>query len=359
MARDIKHRLLETKHLHIRPESLLADVLNAYRDDASLEKHMISVCFQHHASQENGCMQSDDQTDPSTIFAMFWEEAFRIHFTGTHHLVPLLDPSSSNDFFQICGRILVHGLVLGNYFPVRFSPACLAALVTESCSDQLALTSFYQVLSDSEKDVLETAIVELKSGAENYSSKIERCVKVVLGSYGCKNIPDSFELDAAMISIAKTFLLYQPHWSLCQLRVGMSTAGFGLAEISENDIIQLYQYLTPSVPTILQRVSYQSEEPSSKSEEKVKVFFEQYLHKISRNRLQKFLQQWTGFDCTCVPKLTVKLTSNESASLFSPKDHTIHLPQACASLQELSQVFEDHNITTIDSESKNTWEYTL
>jgi hypothetical protein len=358
MARDIKRRLKETKHLHIRPESLLIDLLNAYREDSALEKHKISICFQLHASQENGCMQPDDQINPSTLFAMFWEEAFRIHFTGTHHLVPLLDPSSSNDFFQVCGRILVHGLVLGNYFPVRFSPACLAALVTESCSDQLSLTSFYQVMSDSEKDVLETAIVELKSGAEHYSPKIERCVKVVLGSYGCKNIPDSFELDAAMISIAKTFLLYQPHWSLCQLRVGMSAAGFELAEISESDIIQLYQQLTPSVPTILQRVSYHSEEPDSKSEEKVKVLFEQYLHKISRNKLLKFLQQWSGFDCTCVPKLTVKLTSDESVSVFSPRDHTVHLPQACTSIQELSQVFEEH-ITAIDSESKSTWEYTL
>ncbi|XP_045197448.2 uncharacterized protein LOC123552120 [Mercenaria mercenaria] len=357
MARDMRQHLKETKHIHIRPDSLFTDILNAYREDTSLEKHKISVCFQPHNSRENGCVQNDDRMEPSTVFVSFWEEAFRNHFTGTHHLVPLLDPSSSNDFFQICGRILVHGLVFGNYFPIRFSPACLAALVTESCSDQLALTSFYQAMSESEKDVLETAIAELKSGAENYSAKIERCVKVVLGSYGCKNIPESFELDAAMISIAKTYLLYQPHWSLCQVRAGMSAAGFDLAELGEEDVIQLYQHLTPSVPTILQRVCYHPAE-SSKSEDKVKVFFEQYLHKISRNALQKFLQQWCGFDCLCVRKLTVKFTDDESVSVFTPKDNTVHLPQACTSLQEMSQVFEIH-VPTITTESRNAWEYTL
>lgn len=356
----MRHNLKETKQIHIRPESLFSDFLNAYREDDMLEKHKMSVGFQSTNTNDTACSEHADVIENGTVFVMFWEEAFRKHFTGTHHLVPVLEPSSANDFFRICGRILVHGLVLENYFPVRFSPACLAALVTESCSDQLAISSFYQVMSESEKDVLEVAISELRAGAENYSAKIERCVKVVLGSYGCKNIPDSFELDAAITNIAKTFLLYQPHWSLCQLRAGMAAAGFKDEEISEEDIIQLYQILTPSVPTVLERVHYEKPdaESSGKSEDRVKLFFEQYLHKISRLSLQKLLQQWCGFDCLCISKLTVKFTEEESGTLFTTKDRTLHLPRACTSLKELSQVFEI-NFPAINIESKNTWEYTL
>lgn len=352
----MKSRLNDTKHIHVRPDSLFTDFLNAYRDDTTLEQHNLSVCLQAHSLHDNACSEHDTHIETGTVFVTFWEEAFRKHFTGNNHMVPVLDPSSANDFFKICGRILVHGLVLENYFPVRLSPACLAMSVTEGCSVHLLLTSFYQVMYEAEKDVLEVAMAELRSGAEHFSGKIERCVKIVLGSYGFKNIPAPFELDAAMTGIARMFILYQPHWSLCQLRAGMIDAGLDIAEICEEDVLQLYQILAPTVSTLLQRVHYTSpcESTLITNVDKVKSFFEEYLHKMSKPSLLKLLQQWCGYDCLCIPKLTVRFADDDSDSVFSPKECTLRLPLVCTSFQEMTQVFE-----AINSESKNSWEYTL
>ena len=298
-----------------------------------------------HQFAEDSDISHDQDVDAGSILVMFWEEAFRRHFTGNQDQIPVIDPSVPDDLFTILGRVLVHGLVLENYLPLKFSPACLAYLLAGKSSDRLLLTSLYRLMSDSEKEVLESAMDEVRIEVENFSPQIDHGVKVILGSYGCRNIPCPGELDSSMANIAKTYLIRQTYWPLLNIKDGMQTAGPDLfTDTKEEDILSLYQVLAPSVPCIIQRLTYifSSDSDLNEKEKKVKVYFEQYMYKLSKAALLRLLYQWCGYDCLCVTDLYVKFSSelDSNQPVFSTKQAMVCLPSACTSLDEFRELIE-------------------
>ena len=331
-------------------------MMEVYRRDPALEQHKLTFCFQPHQFADDNTESHDDDVDTGSILVMFWEEAFRRHFTGNKDQIPVIDPSVSDDLFVILGRVLVHGLILRDYLPIKFSPACLTYLLTGKCSDRLLLTSLYRLMSESEKEVLENAMDEVRMGVESFSLQIDHGVKVILGSYGCRKIPNPEELDSSMADVAKCYLIRQIYWSLLKLKDGIRMAGPLLLEgISEEDILAVYQALAPSVTAITERLTYifSSDLEQNETEKKVKRFFEQYLYKLSKTALQRLLYQWCGFDCLCVSDLYVKFASESSDDnpVFTSKQAMICLPSACTSLDELRELLESQipNSSFVDS----------
>lgn len=293
----------------------------------------------------------DEDLDAGSILVMFWEEAFRRHFTGNKDQIPVTDPCVPDDLFVILGRVIVHGLILDNYLPIKFSPACLSYLLVGKCSDRLLLTSLYRLMSESEKEVLESAMDEVRMEVDSFSPQIDHGVKVILGSYGCRKIPGPEELDSSMASIAKCYLIRQIYWPLIKLKEGLMAAGPALfLDTKEEDILSLYQVLVPSVTSIIERLTYifSSEPELNEKEKKVKVFFEQYLYKLSKAALQRLIYQWCGFDCLCVTDLYVKFSGETESNnaVFSAKQAMICLPSACTSLDELRELMESQLPTT-------------
>ncbi|XP_052810194.1 uncharacterized protein LOC128238376 isoform X2 [Mya arenaria] len=355
-AFESRSSLKSVKKIQVKAESIFTDLLNAYREDETLETHRLVVCIQ----DECGLPVSD--TSNSSVLVAFWDEAFKKHFTGNHHLVPTLDPSAGEDLFQIFGRVLVHGLIQESYLPLCFSPACLSFILANTCSDQLSLSSFYQAMSKTEREVLLAALAEAKLGLENFSPRIDRSIKTVLGSYGCKQLPQTYDLDSSIPNIAKSFLLHRPYWALCQIQEVFCQSEIDISGITEDDIIQVYKVLSPDVPSLLLRLKYIFSEADDEreSEEKVKDIFEEYLHKLSETEVQKLLQHWCGYDCLCVELLSVRFQGEEPRkSMFDAKLSTMYLPSSVTSGQELSQFLDAQMSSVYTSESGSNWEYTL
>ncbi|KAL4233877.1 hypothetical protein ACF0H5_008551 [Mactra antiquata] len=356
----MRKRLKNTKKIYIRHNSILTDMLDSYRENSSLHQHKLSIFLRSNDFPDN----SDSQTDTITtgaMFVMFWEEVFKKYFTGNHQVVPVVDPNMPEDLFVLCGRILVHGLVLENYFPVRLSEAFFTMLLTNSCSEKMVLDSFYQLLSDTEKDIFEDIKAEIKNGAERFSTNIKRSIKIILGSYSCRSLPEPYDFDTALINISRSYILFQPYWCLCQMRDGIEQTSLDLEDISEDDVVEMYKSLTPSVPKLIQRLYYVTsgeDETAVQSEQNVMTFFEQYLHKMSKSDFLKLLQQWCNFDCLCVPKLNVCFSDEEQCVEFNAKEATLVLPSSCTSYEEFSQVL-NYNIPADIIPNKNNWEYSL
>lgn len=361
IANAMREKLKPAKRIHIKPETLLTDVLAAYREDSTLEQHKISVSFHVKGYHNESVSQHDDDIDAGFLFVMFWEEAFSRHFDGYQEVFPVIDPSIFDDFFKLCGRILVHGLILSNYLPTQFSQACMTCVFTGECSDKLAHRSLYKCMSETERDVVETAISEERSGFETFTFKIDKCIRIVLGRYGCKKIPEPYELNTSMSHIAKSFLIRQPYWALTQIREGLNQSELDCTGFTESDVNHLYRMLSPDVPSILERVTYITSDCELYDlEDRVKVMFEQYLHRLSKSELVKLLIQWSGYDCLCFPKLTVKFTDTDSKSMvFSNKEKLLCLPTSCTSLEELAQSYVSPAPISSGSDSRNAWEYTL
>lgn len=357
-ASQAKEKLHSAKEVLVRPESIVADLINAYREDEDLENHHLKVILQDDSDPQN-----QEVLAFGSLLSMFWEEAFKKHFTGNHHLVPVLDPYCGEDLFQVLGRILVHGVILENYIPLRISPACLSFILANTCSIQLSLSSFYQVMSKTEREVLLAALAEAKLGVDNFSPRVERSLKTVLGSYGCKCLPMPYDLDNSVPNIARSFLLHQPYWALCQIQETFCQSDLDIAGITEEDIMQVYNVLSYDVPSILQRIVYNfsKEDDLESTEVKVKDMLEEFLHKLSNAAIQKLLQHWCGYDCLCVDKLNVTFNNKEqdSDNLFDPKTNTMHLPAAVTSVDELSQMILNHMTHRNNLETISNWEYTL
>ena len=354
-AAQARATLLSTKKISVRQESIFQDLINAYREDDTFENNRILVSFQDST-------HSQDELAFGSLLSLFWEEAFKRHFTGSHHLVPVLDSYSEEDLFQILGRVLVHGLILENYVPLRFSPACLSFILANACSYQLSLSSFYQVLSKTEREVLLASLAEAKLGVDSFSPRVEKSLKIVLGSYGCKSLPPPYDLDGCVPNIARSFLLHQPYWPLCQIEETFCQSRLDMSGITENDIMQVYKVLSYDVPSIMQRIIYthSSADDSETTELKVKVKFEEYLHKLSNNAVQRLLQQWCGYNCLCVKQLHVTFTGDqELVQMFNSREATLILPSACTSLEELSQLISGHMSTASKTDTTSNWEYTL
>ena len=331
-------------------------MLNAYGTEENLVQHKITFCFQSHNVQNNNDITHDEELDAGSVFVMFWEEAMRKQFTGNQDMVPLIDPNAPPDCFKILGMILIHGLVLHNYLPLRLSPACMTQIIVGTSSDRLLLTSLYRIMSDSEKEVLENAMEEVKLGLENFSPIIENSIKVVLGIYGCRQPPQPRELDLFMINLAKSYLVHKPYWALEQMKAGIQSSSEHLFnDVTDDDILLLYQILTPHVPTLLERVIYlyPEDNEAKESSKHVKTQFEEYLYKLPKPSLLKLLYQWCGFDCLCMTELFVKFTGTEDigGTIFFPRQATLCLPEASASVDEIHGIF--------DTYSPFHWEYTL
>lgn len=356
-AAQARGALKSTKNILVRQESIFHDLMNAYRDDENLESHKISVVL-----QDDNDPQSQEEVAFGSLLTMFWEEALKKHFTGNHHLVPVLDSLSGEDLFQILGRVLGHGLIHENYVPLRLSPACLSFILANTCSYQLSLSSFYQVMSKTEREVLLAALAEAKLCVECFSPRVERSLKTVLGSYGCKSLPPPYELDGCVPSIARSFLMHQPYWALCQIQETFCQSELDIAGITEDDIMHLYKVLSYDVPSILQRTVYvySKSDDLEATEQKVKVAFEEYLHKLPNIALQKILHQWCGYDCLCAKQLFVTFTGDqELGKMFNQRESTLTLPSSCTAVDEISQLVSSHITIAAKMDTDNNWEYTL
>ena len=353
-ANAARQTLKPKKTIQVHSDAIYTDILNAYREDETLESYRVVIHVNNVGSADDNCT--------GAVLTRFWDEALNKHFTGTNHMVPALDSNTGEDLFQTLGRILVHGFVQENFVPLRISPACLAFILANTCSDQLILSSFFQVMSKTEREVVFAALAEAKLGVEKFSPRVYRSLKIILGSYGCSQIPAMHELEASVRNIARGFLLHRPYWPLCQIQEVFCQSELDMSAIDENDVIRLYNVLSSDVPNLLQRVKYTFSESSDarECEKNAQTVFEEYLHKISRHEIQKLLQNWCGFDCLCVKHLLVKFQSDDSPRKpFEQSLNTLWLPSSLTSVVELRHFLDDKMSSANLSDTSNGWEYTL
>ncbi|KAK3593205.1 hypothetical protein CHS0354_002732 [Potamilus streckersoni] len=342
-ARAQKSHLENTVIVSIRGDHLVEDVLKAYRQSTDLEKSNIK--FHYPDNNDKGrTSQKYDDLDPGFTLVKFWDEAFRLFFKGDDEKVPILDPDFPDDIYLLLGRILAHGLILSNYWPMSFPSACASYILSDSCSDKLLLTSLYKLMKESEKAVLETALDEVKTSG-SLSLRTEICMKVFTRSYGCRSIPNAVNIESFILSVAKNVLVYQIFWPLVQIRDGIMRHSEDIFDnIEEDDVLSMYQALFPQLPAIIEKITYlfSNQTEISEKEKAVKACFEQYLFTLNRKELLSLLVKWTGYDCLCKGDLYVKFRGeNETHSpVFQTHLSTLILPSTCVYSEDLKPILE-------------------
>ena len=124
------------------------------------------------------------------MFSGFWSCAFEKFFDGSGSLVPAAHPTIDMTAFPLLGKILSHGYIACGFLPVHISfPVIVASLLGPDAqiSDGVLCRSFITFRSCHDACILKNAFIEC--GSESFSSGLQSDITVLLGSYGCRQIP--------------------------------------------------------------------------------------------------------------------------------------------------------------------------
>ncbi|KAJ8314875.1 hypothetical protein KUTeg_007025 [Tegillarca granosa] len=336
IAKTLRNRLQPTIVIRVRKSSIISDVLKIYRTNSSITAHKLSVCYTENSPEV------DAIKEPClSMFTLFWSRVLKSNFNGDQEVVPSTDLSIEDDFYFLLGKILYHGIVLCDYWPVKLSQACMATIITNTCSERQLMTSFHHVMTESDRAIIGITKKEFREYGEGVPMVTFRNVCKVLRFYGCKQKPQLFLLDQLLLKVAKFHLVKEPYWQLMQMREGLNATEEDIFQyVNENDIFTFYSLLTPNALTLFNKVIFihSSDDSSMEMEEKrVKSNFESFIMQLNTENLCNFLFKWCYSDCLCVDQLCVQFDLNTMSGvpIFKPERSTLVLSSMYMSKEEL------------------------
>ncbi|XP_061192085.1 uncharacterized protein LOC133200283 [Saccostrea echinata] len=338
----LRMQIQEKTLIHIRRSHVLSDVIKIYQRNPGILQSDFSVCFEEHP-----CNDDSDHVplSPYAMFVEFWKEAFANVFAGNQESVPMIDLSIDPEFFKTLGKILYHGLILLDYWPVKLSQACACVMILNTCSDRQLLTSLHRTMSDQERSVITEAKREIRSGCSEFSLSTTRSLYQVLRLYGNTQRPKPGNLEQLLLQISNYYLKQKSYWALFEMRSGLqATVSDFLGHLEEQDVFTFYSLLTPNALSLFEKTIYMfsaADNSINEMEEKrVKMYFENFVMKLNCETLSALLIKWSYSDCLCMEHLYVRFLPNAISDRphFDPNETTLTLSSVYTSQEELHQL---------------------
>jgi len=253
-----------------------------------------------------------EQVDTDSVFTEFWRRILKMCFEGDEEVVPKLSPLQQRDMFCILGRVLTHGLVMMNYWPLRLSRAsAVMILLGREPSDELLVRSFRSVMSETERGIVVFLETKVKN-CEGYDSPESMALAAkTLAAYGCTQLPPAEKLASFLTELAVQHCHYRPYWCLVQMHTGLIySAGVSFRGVTETDIDDFYDSLTATSTSLISKIlySYSDNDRMATFEKSVSAFLEKVLLKLTKVQMQRLLHLWSGSDCLNADFLFVTFT---------------------------------------------------
>lgn len=330
-------------YIHIDDNDLVHSILQVYRQYLNILEHKVVVCCINHVVNEN---ERHQQNPIQPYLVRFWDEIFDLCFEGDREKIPLCSSDMPEDIFLILGRVMYHGLILQNYWPVRFSQACCSIIITNTVSDKQLAESFQNVLSDGQKNVVAAAKAEIRSGVAIFDLTTQVNLCRTLRSYGNITKPEPSTLNECLMKLAKFSLIQRPYWCLSQIRSGLQTVHGNLFQnVEEKDVFMFYSALTPSALSLFDKIVYLfstcDEDPELEIEEKrVKIYLENLIMSFHSSKLSKLLLRWCQTDCLNSTHVYVRFAKSSVCQrpIFDADVSTMTLSSVYTSQEEFSLI---------------------
>lgn len=336
----IKQTLSETRNLKMDKRSIVGNLLELYRCEQTICNYDIRVTFNndHNLSSSN-----DPAFQTRHMFCIFWKKIFDKNFVGNMEFYPVINPEADEDMFEVLGRILAHGLILCNYWPIQFALSSATFMLSNECSNELTLKSFINCLSGFEQRVVECAIQESQSQtSERYIPlDLKKDLSAFLWMYGCE-MDKSRHFSDILLCIAKSLLIYQPYWALVKLKEGMDHCCSRIfMACSQSDVQSLYQALTPDASQMCKLIKYEySLDDNQEIEKGLQTYLEKLLWELCSAELSNLLQQWTGVNCMSQQTLFVKFVSGVENVHFENYKCLLRIPRKSITFEEFKKLIK-------------------
>ncbi|XP_049424839.1 uncharacterized protein LOC125884090 [Epinephelus fuscoguttatus] len=288
--------------------TLLDELIAQFKDDAMMS------CSVKYSIDEMGADADGVSRD---VYATFWTEFLDCAAEGADVRVPSLSPKWQKEEWKSVGKILAKGLKDHGYFPFRLAQAFTAAVVfgEHSVSPDLLVDSLMLYLSQSERDLLSTALQEAVVGDD------EEELLDLMDRMGVRTVPSQDNLRAVLVQVAHKQIIQHPKYALDNIA---EVAGPTLRTFfpTVQDMKKMYEDLKPTTRKVLKMITAF---PATSADNQSLRFFHQYIRGLDEIGLRKVMRFLTGSDVICVKEIQVTFTSVEGLAR-RPIAHTCGPP---------------------------------
>ncbi|KAM4562116.1 uncharacterized protein PAE49_010719 isoform 1-T2 [Odontesthes bonariensis] len=248
----------ELLHVTVRLHrvTLLDELIAQFKDEA-----MMTYSVKYSFIDEMGADADGVSRD---VYAAFWTEFLDCAAEGADVRVPSLSPKWQEEEWKSVGRILAKGLKDHGYFPFRLAQAFTAAVTfgEHSVSPDLLFDSLMLYLSQSERDLLSTALQEAVVGDD------EEELLDLMDRMGVRTVPTQDNLRAVLVQVA--------HKQMIQHPAIKEVAGPILRKFfpSVQDMKKLYEDIKPTTRKVIKMITAS---PATSAENQSLQFLHQYI----------------------------------------------------------------------------------
>nr|XP_020512189.1 uncharacterized protein LOC110001097 isoform X4 [Labrus bergylta] len=314
--------------VNLHRANLLEEMVGQFKDTAILD-YTLKYSF----TGEKGADADGVSMD---VYAAFWTEFLDCAAEGADVRVPCLTPKWQEEEWKSIGRIMAKGFQDHRYFPSRLAPAFTAAVIfgEHYVSTDLLFDSLMLYLSQSERDILSTALQEELVGDEHGE------LLDLLDRMGVTKVPTKDNLKAVLLQVARKQLIQQPKYALDSIA---AVAGPTLRRffLTMSDMHKMYNDLKPTTRKVLKLIDAS---PTTPAENQSVRFLQQYIRGLDELGLRKMMRFVTGSDVLCVRKIEV---------LFTPLEGLARRPVAhtCGPVLELPSTYNFYPELRVEMEN--------
>ncbi len=291
MSDLLEHRLtdaqaqipnLEQRIIEIRRTECLSDMIKEFASDDILQED-ISVCF----VQENGKREiGKGQGVMADCLTQFWNDFYEKCTLGTQEKVPCLRHDFKEKEWEAVARILLFGWKHFTFLPSAISRVFLFNSLGVPPNSDALVSAFINYVGDDEREILQKAVADF-AGAE-----MEDLLEV-LGTYGCKHVPNGDNFHSLLADIAHKELLQQPMFIMDSWK-SILTSGNSSPLIELERAAAVYAECSPTPRKVLKRLVFPQE--MSDLHRTTANHLKRYIRECDSNTMKAFLRFCTGFN---------------------------------------------------------------
>ena len=265
------------------------------------------------------------------VMTVFWDEVMDRKFDGEMERVPVVDPNTTKEEFVAIGRILASGPKQVGFFPLKFCRATVVSgLIGEQVTDDCLVTSFFNYLSETEKELIRQAerMDVLDDGTQ------EELIDL-FSRFGVKQLPTAENLRDIVRRVAHSELLAKPAFAMEAIKNGAASC-LPSTRWYEEKLAEL----TPSARKVATLIA--EPDAMSASQQAVYNFLLRYIRSLNAEMLGRFLRFSTGSSVVTVDIIKVDFNALTGLSRRITS-HTcnpcLHLPTTYSSYNDFRAEF--------------------
>ena len=283
----------------IRRDHVYTDVLELYKDFSAIATEFpFRVVFDDEPAIDSGGVARD-------MFSGFWSCAFDKSFDGSGSLISTTHPTIDMSVFPILGKILSHGYIACAFLPVHISFLVIAASLLGpdvQISDSILCKSFITYLSFHDAGILRDAFGQLES--TSFSSHLQSSLMVVLGNYGCRQIPSPQNIQSLVTMGARHQFLVKLLAALYLMFGGIPNEHKSFwKNVSVDHLMKLYLASNATAHNVLSVIM----EPLvlEPLQETTYYYLLQYVGNMSNSEVRRFLRYVTGSSALVIDEIII------------------------------------------------------